>query len=455
MSAAVARSASVRLGPFQIQGLLARGGMAEILLGERTGSLDPVVIKRMLPALVSDPELLEMFLAEGRFAVSLDHPNVVRAFALDGEGSEPLLSMEFLHGANLGRLLRVLASRDERLPLSISVEIVRKICAGLHYAHERRGVDGELLGVVHRDVSLHNVMVTFDGGVKLIDFGIAKGRQRRQATRTGSLRGTVPYMSPEQCRSEPVDRRSDVFSASILLWELTVGHPLYPRDNDLETLNAISNVDARRPSELVPGFPALLEAVTMKGLARAREERYQTAAELGAALLPFTEPSEDSISALGALMRALLPEEVAQPKLLAWVAPRAAAFPVTQKTENLDGATPQRRPKWLGVVTLVVAALAAGSVSLWVRHAHHEVTSTPLPVMKNPSPAAEPDGDKSLPSPAVPVEQAAPDPNGDNTQNLAAHRKRTPGHDRGKPHRHAPHSRAAGSFDLDGPGLPR
>jgi serine/threonine protein kinase len=446
---------SVRLGGYEILGLLARGGMAEILLGRRAGSSELRVVKRMQPRLTSDPEMVQRFLAEARLALGFDHPNVIRAFELEDRAAEPLLVMEFLNGVNLGRIQRLLAQRGERLPLSLGVEIVARVCAGLHYAHERRHTDGLPMGIVHRDVSPYNVMMGFDGGTKLIDFGIAKGVQHAPATRTGTLRGTPPYMSPEQCRSEPVDRRSDVFSASILLWELTVGRPLYPRGSDLDTLNAITGADAQLPSEVVADYPPALESIVKKGLARVAADRFQTIAELGAALEPHRPPdSALRTSALRERMRELFPDEIDSPRLLAWVPPQAT-FAEGPRTEDLR-APHRARPRGRAALLLGAAGLAVAALSVMAWGRRDRSAKNPPPAVATSLPSAV--APQALASPA-PAMSSAPSPSPIVRPPAAApavaertHKRPSHGASANK-HRH----KAAGSrtrFDLDGPGLP-
>jgi protein kinase-like protein len=283
----VVASAQQQIGPYQILGSLARGGMAELFVAQRTGVAGfakQVVIKRVLPELARDRAFVDMFLAEARLAATLDHQNIVHVHDIGQDAGGYFLAMERLHGADVGAILCTVTRFGGELPPAIAIEIARSACAGLHHAHERRTPDGALIGLVHRDVSPGNLFVTFDGAVKLLDFGIAKAAQSTgpPQTRTGALRGKVPYMSPEQCNGEPLDRRSDVFSLSVVLWELTVGARLYggAGEPELATMKAIADHDARRPSEHRAGYPAELERIVMRGLARDRVVRYQSADEL-------------------------------------------------------------------------------------------------------------------------------------------------------------------------------
>src|SRR5262245_30639089 len=184
--------------------------MAELFLAQLPGIegfAKRVVVKRVLPELARDRQFVQMFLEEARLAATLHHQNVVQVLDIGHDDAGYFFAMELLHGADVGDVMRTLAGRD--LPLAIAPEVIRRACAGLHHAHERK--------VVHRDVSPQNLFVTFDGGVKLLDFGIAKAVQQIAShyTRTGTLRGKLPYMSPEQCQAEAIDRRSDIFSLAV------------------------------------------------------------------------------------------------------------------------------------------------------------------------------------------------------------------------------------------------
>jgi hypothetical protein len=272
-----------RLGRYEVVSLLAHGGMAELFLAHLPGIegfARKVVIKRVLPELARDRDFVEMFLEEARLAATLHHQNIVAVYDIDHDEGGYFFAMEHLHGADVGELLR---ATDGDVPLPIALEIARGACAGLHHAHERKGASGPL-GIVHRDVSPQNIFVTFDGGVKLLDFGIAKAVQQSPShyTRSGTLRGKLPYMSPEQCRGAAIDRRSDAFSLAVVLWEMTVGERLFGarRESEFEILKSIVEADAPRPSSRKPGYPPALEAIVMKGLARERDRRHQTCDEL-------------------------------------------------------------------------------------------------------------------------------------------------------------------------------
>jgi serine/threonine protein kinase len=248
-----------RLGKYEILRHIATGGMAEIFLARATGIEGfekLVVIKRILPHLAVEPEITKMFLDEARIAATLHHSNIVQVFDIGAVDGQYFLAMEFLEGEDVSRIRRATRVARVALPLDHALNIVINACAGLHYAHERPGLDGKPLNIVHRDVSPQNVLVTYEGEVKLVDFGIAKASTRASAaTRVGTLKGKIRYMSPEQARSEPLDRRSDVFSTAIVLWELTTGRRLFHGRAEFDVLKAIIETDAPLPSSIVPGYP--------------------------------------------------------------------------------------------------------------------------------------------------------------------------------------------------------
>src|SRR6202142_1688145 len=246
-----------RIGRYEPIRRLAVGGMAEIYLARLPGvGIEGfeklVVLKRILPQHALDPELLRMFADEARLSATLTHPHITEVHDVGTDGDAPFFAMEYVHGANLRELLRAHARAAGRpaapLPLAHAIEIVAAAAAGLHYAHERLGPRGEPLGIVHRDVSPSNVLVSYDGAVKVSDFGIAKWAYQRTQTQEGALKGKFAYMSPEQCRGKALDARSDVFALGTLLYELTTGEPPFAGDSDLEILNWIATGIAAPPA---------------------------------------------------------------------------------------------------------------------------------------------------------------------------------------------------------------
>src|SRR5262245_48097918 len=235
-------SSPTQIGRYQIVGELATGGMAEILLGKLVGPSGferPVVIKRILPHLAKRSSFVQMFLDEARVVARIRHPNVVHVHELGKDGDELFMVMEYLDGESLQNVQRRTRKNKERLPLALAAHVVAQVAGGLHAAHELADDAGRPLGLVHRDVSPHNVFITYDGNVKVLDFGIAKFAERATDTEAGQLKGKFPYMSPEQCRGLPLDRRSDVFSLGTVLFELVTGRRLFARDTGLLAMQAV------------------------------------------------------------------------------------------------------------------------------------------------------------------------------------------------------------------------
>ena len=262
---------------------LAVGGMAEIFLAyarSAHGFEKLVVLKRVLPAHADNREFTRMFLDEARLAATLDHPNIVHVYDIGEHGGNVFFAMEYVHGQSLLKLMRQITTARRWLPLEHALGIIIGTCAGMHYAHEKNGLDGRALGIVHRDVSPPNILISYDGSVKVADFGIAKASIATTSTAVGTLKGKIPYMSPEQCRSGPLDRRSDIFSIGILLYELTVGRRLFQAESELGIIHKIVNGVVPPPSQLLRGYPEDLERIVYRALQLDPEHRYPTARAL-------------------------------------------------------------------------------------------------------------------------------------------------------------------------------
>src|SRR4051812_18866721 len=246
-----------------------------------------------------------MFLDEARLAASLNHQNVAQVFEVGEDGGIHYLAMEYVHGQDLRALLAKAGSQGTRVPLELALTTVTGAAAGVNHAHERRGPDGVPLGIVHRDVSPSNIMVGYDGAVKLLDFGIAKATLRSVQTQRGIIKGKFAYMAPEQCRGRDVDRRSDVFSLGIILYEITTQHRCFRADSDFDTMHRIVTGDVVRPTRLVQGYPQALEAIVMKALAVDANQRYQSAGLLLEAIESFAVSARMAMStmSLGRFMR--------------------------------------------------------------------------------------------------------------------------------------------------------
>ena len=300
------------IGRYEFLVPIARGGMAAVwaarLKGTR-GFAKTVAIKTMLPTLSDDPLFEQMFLDEAQLAAQIHHPNVVEITDL-GEESDVLYQvMEYVDGEPLTQVLRALAKAKRRFPIEIVVRVITDACQGLHAAHELKSVDGTRLDLVHRDVSPQNIMVTYDGVVKLVDFGVAKAAGRTASeTTAGQIKGKAPYMSPEQALGREIDRRTDIFALGIVLYQIATGKHPFRGESDVATLHNILHIDAPSPRFVDPKFPRPLESVISKSMQRDSAHRFSTAAEMASALQrvfpPTTRPAE--VSDVGAFLRDLM-----------------------------------------------------------------------------------------------------------------------------------------------------
>ena len=298
---------------YAILGRIATGGMAEIFLARATnvaGFERYVVLKRILPERARDPAFVKMFLDEARLAAQLHHPNIAQVHDIGRLGDSFFFTMEYVHGEDVRALLQRLAALRRTLPVQHALLIAAGAAAALHHAHERTGSDRRPLGVVHRDVSPSNVMVSFEGAVKLVDFGVAKATQRSTETRTGTVKGKIAYLSPEQCKGGGIDRRSDIFSLGIVMYELLTTTRLFKRETDFSTMTAIVNDEALPPSLQRPELTPAIDQVVLNALAKDPAQRYATAGELLDAIEAAAEQSSKSMSphALGRFLRELFGE---------------------------------------------------------------------------------------------------------------------------------------------------
>jgi len=320
----------MRIGKYELLRRLAVGGMAEIFLARTTamhGFEKMVVLKRMLPQYAESGDFIRMFLDEARLAATLAHPNIAQVYDIGEHQGQCFFTMEYVAGQDL-RKVQHAAKASLGLPLQHVINIVIGVASGLHYAHEQIDRMGRPLGLVHRDVSPSNIIVTYAGGVKLVDFGIAKASTAQVATAVGTLKGKIPYMSPEQCRGAKLDRRSDIFSLGTVLWELSTGSRLFRGENEFAMLNRIANGDVPLPSSRRSNYPEDLEAIVMRALEGDREHRYATAQDMEIALEEFAREHKLSVSSakLARFMGQLFSEEIErQKKILAMAASRATA----------------------------------------------------------------------------------------------------------------------------------
>lgn len=288
----LSQPAIAQFGRFEILGRLALGGMAEIFLARERGpgrGTRAVVVKRILPHVADDPRFVEMFLHEAELSMGLNHPNLCAIYEFGEAEHEYFIAMEWIQGASITQMHKRLFERKESgLPAHIVARIGAEIADALHYAHHALGPQGEPLQLVHRDVTPDNIMVSFDGKVKLLDFGVAKAASQRVRTEAGMLKGKFAYMSPEQYQGLTLDGRADVFSLGACMYEAVTGLALFHRASEYETMGAIlSDEEAPRARTYRKHVPKELDAIIHKALQKDRDLRYGSALELHAALERF------------------------------------------------------------------------------------------------------------------------------------------------------------------------
>lgn len=400
------------IGQYLLMTPLAQGGMAEIWLARQSGPKGferLVVIKRMIDALESDPEHVEMFLTEARLAAQLNHPHVIQIFDLGEVEQSMYLVMEYLDGENLSVVRRM--GLKHQLPLldQHAVRLMSWAADGLHYAHTRIGVDGRPLVIVHRDISPQNLFATFDGGLKVLDFGVAKIAS--QHTQSGKLKGKLGYMSPEQARGEPIDARSDVFALGIVLFEQLTRSRLFPNLDETQILGAIAHGTMPRPTERRADLDRDLDRILLKTLAPRREERFQSARELQEALEGWLQKNGHVVttSDLADYLRTLFARRIHDRRQLIEAAMRAEMTPnsvrnvqrlaartaTTSAITSKSGANPAPAPaappparSWIPLIlgtamaAITVAGITVGLLS------KTEKPVTPVAVVRPPPPAA-------------------------------------------------------------------
>jgi serine/threonine protein kinase len=311
---------------------LGAGGMAEVFLAKQLGQggfEKLVVIKRILPHLLEIPDFVDMFLDEARLAADLRHPNVVTVIDVNKTGKTYYILMEFLHGQDVRRLQRKQAQWGEMIPLGHACQVVLDAAAGLHYAHNKSDLNGKPLHIVHRDVSPQNIIVTYEGATKIVDFGIAKAAGQSVHTATGVLKGKYTYMSPEQAQGHHIDQRTDQFALGVVLWELVTMRRLFKRDSEVQTLDAIISSPIPKPSRFRSDLPKQLEELIMTSLEKDRKNRFASCEEMLTAI-------EDTLSELGIVhsparlgqfMRRLFADTLAEEASLGLIRPDGSLVP--------------------------------------------------------------------------------------------------------------------------------
>ena len=270
------------IGKYRVVAELARGGMGNVYLAiaQGPGGFNKLVaVKELKPEFCEDETYVAMFLDEARLAARLTHPNIVQTYEVGSDGGRHYMIMEYLDGRTLYRIARHL-TRYDGFPVGAHLRIIAEALVGLHYAHELCDFDGQSLQIVHRDVSPLNVFLTFDGQTKVVDFGIAKAIDSSLETRTGILKGRIAYMAPEQACGGKVDRRADVYSAGVMIWEAAAGRRLWPKMTDVEVLSHLLREGPPSLRAECPSAPAELDAICARAMARQVDDRYPTAAAL-------------------------------------------------------------------------------------------------------------------------------------------------------------------------------
>jgi serine/threonine protein kinase len=307
------RRAPSTFGKYEIVRRIAAGGMAEIYLAQLVGPdgfRKPLVVKRVHEYLLERPEFAEMFLREAKIAAMLSHPNIAHVFEFGRIEGIPFISMEFVDGASVDLLMRAAAKSNTTLGPAIAGIVGLAVCEALHYAHDITDENRQWLGLVHRDVSPGNILIGRDGVVKLVDFGIVKLRGST-STQTGQVKGKFAYMAPEQALGHPIDRRADIFSLGVVLYEIAVGKRLFRRGTDAESITAMLGEPIPAPSVVVPGFPPALESILLQALDRAPDQRFATAHDMQEALFEYLAAENLVATArrrLAQLMSVVFPE---------------------------------------------------------------------------------------------------------------------------------------------------
>jgi eukaryotic-like serine/threonine-protein kinase len=316
-------------GKYTLLRKLGAGGMAEVFLAKQAseGKFEKlVVIKRILPQLASggsNTDFVSMFLDEARLASDLRHPNIVTVMDVGKTSETYYIVMEFLHGQDVRKMQRKNAAWSEEIPLGHCCQIAIDAAAGLHYAHNKKDLDNRPLQIVHRDVSPQNIIITYEGSTKIVDFGIAKAATQTTHTSTGVLKGKYTYMSPEQAAGEVVDHRTDQFALGIVLWELLTMRRLFKRDTEMLTLEAIMHGQIPRPSRFRADLPKSIDDVVAKMLSRKRDDRFANLEELALTLedVLAKEGIVHSSSRLSQFMRRLFADTLAEEATLGLVNP--------------------------------------------------------------------------------------------------------------------------------------
>ena len=346
-----------KLGQYTLLDKIAQGGMAEVFKAKTRDARSMerlVVIKRILPHIAANPEYVEMLIDEAKIAVHFTHGNIAQVYDLGRTGEDYFIVMEYVDGKTLSQIFRALNEREQRIPIDILLYCIIELCHGLSYIHRKKGPNGVPLGVVHRDISPQNIILSYAGNIKIIDFGVARADFIEGKTEDGVLKGKFAYMSPEQTKAGPLDNRSDIFSTGILLWELATGQRLFKRKNHKDTVKAVQKGKFDLPSKIRLDLPKEVDTVIKRALAKAPRARYSDAIEMAEDLekiLFKINPNFRPIAAAKFLYKLFGPEsdeeELSHSELTEsnGTAPKLNFIPPTQNALNDDEATLKEKLK--------------------------------------------------------------------------------------------------------------
>ncbi|RKH00090.1 serine/threonine protein kinase [Corallococcus carmarthensis] len=377
-----------RIGKYEILTRLSMGGMAELFLAFTSGPggfRKFVAVKQILPDIKKDDQFVKMFLDEARITAAFSHANIGQVFDLGEEDGELYLAMEFLPGQNLEQVVKMAERRKYALPLGFTARVIRDTCLGLHYAHHFMDPSGRPVAVVHRDVSPKNVMLTYDGVVKVIDFGIAKARGKLGRTQVGTVKGTSGYMSPEQVRNRDLDGRSDQFSTGVMLHELLAGQRLFNAPGEAAVMMQIVDGEIPAPRSLNPAVPEAMEAVVLKSLSRDAAQRFGTCREMARAIEATLGAELFDEDQMTAVMGELFEEKRQKTRTLLELASRAEDARVSEAAGALQAEEGTDQ--------------AAAAATAQVKSPHADAPPPDVAASFKPTPVRRPAAESATPAP--------------------------------------------------------
>ncbi|MEW6682048.1 MAG: protein kinase [Nitrospirota bacterium] len=420
-----------RFGPYLLLKKIGRGGMAELFLARQTGVAGferVVAIKRILPHLTEDREFVQMFVNEAKLAAQITHPHIVQIYDFGAVLGTYYMAMEYVMGKSLAAVLAQGQARGVPVPLSAAVLITARIAAGLDHAYRGTAASGAPLGIIHRDISPQNILIGYNGDVKLVDFGIAKAASSSSHTQTGVLKGKLAYLSPEQAWGKAVDHRSDLFALGIVLHEMLTGQRLFKADNEFTTLERVRTADVPVPSAVKEGLPKALDAIVLKTLAKNPGERYATGQAFEDALNGYLRTLSPPPSArdLSEYLRTLFDKDIETDTatyrqvttITKTTAPPTNKRPepsahaertrtiATPASRSVPAPTPAGRGRSIAIGLGVAAALAVSAVGGWavLNRSTNESRPTPVAVAPPTEPVvADPRVESPLVTPEHPV----------------------------------------------------